>query len=151
MRITRSFLVCACIGLSTQVSAAAQSTGLLGDWREPTGSVIEIFHCGNDLCAKMVAISKQAPTQLDKNNPDPKSRTHPLCGLQIGYGFHLSDPAHADGGRLYDPKSGKTYKGTMTAEGNQLHLRGYMGFKAFGKTETWTRTDHSAATCSASR
>ncbi len=151
MRITRSLLVCACIGLSTRVSATAQSTGILGDWREPTGSVIEIFHCGTDLCARMVAISKQAPTQLDKNNPDPKSRTHPLCGLQIGYGFHLADPTHADAGRLYDPKSGKTYKGAMTAEGNQLHLRGYIGLKAFGKSETWIRTDRNAATCSASR
>jgi len=129
----------------------AQTAGVLGNWREPTGSVIEIFHCGNDLCAKMAAISKQAPTQLDIKNPDPKSRTHPLCGLQIGYGFHLTDPTHADGGKLYDPKSGKTYHGTMTAEGNQLHLRGYVGFKAFGKTETWTRTDRTAATCSASR
>ena len=151
MRLTRSFLVYACTSLAVLIPANAQSSGILGDWREPTGSVIEIFHCGTDLCAKMVAISKQAPTQLDKNNPDPKSRTHPLCGLQIGYGFHLSDPAHAEGGRLYDPKSGKTYKGTMTAEGNQLHLRGYIGIKAFGKSETWIRTDRNGATCTAPR
>ena len=149
MRPHRALL--ALLALTPTLTAQTHPTGVLGDWREPTGSVIEIFHCGSDLCAKMVAISKQAPTQLDKNNPDPKSRTHPLCGLQIGYGFHLTDPTHADGGRLYDPKSGKTYHGTMTAEGNQLHLRGYIGFKAFGKTETWTRTDHNAATCTTSR
>jgi uncharacterized protein (DUF2147 family) len=149
MRLARLFFVFTCTVLLIPICVNAQSFTVLGDWREPTGSVIEIFHCGKDVCAKMVAISKQAPTQLDKNNPDPKSRTHPLCGLQIGYGFHLTDPTHADGGRLYDPKSGKTYHGTMTAEGNQLHLRGYVGFKAFGKTETWTRTDRSAATCHA--
>ena len=134
--------------------ATAQKTGsagVLGNWREPGGSVIEIFNCGSDVCAKMVAISPTANSQFDGNNPDPKARTLPLCGLQIGYGFHLTDPTHADGGRLYDPKSGKTYHGTMTADANQLHLRGYVGFKAFGKTETWTRTDRNAATCTASR
>jgi uncharacterized protein (DUF2147 family) len=35
----------------------------------------------------------------------------------------------------------------MTAEGDELHLRGYVGFKLFGKTETWTRTSPSDATC----
>jgi len=130
------------------IGACAQtSSGILGDWREPTGSVIEIFRCGHDVCAKMVAISKQATTQLDEKNPDPAARKHPLCGLQIGYGFHLTDPAHADSGRLYDPKSGKTYKGAMTADGDKLHLRGYVGIRAFGRSETWTRTNRSATTC----
>ena len=113
---------------------------ILGDWREPTGSVIEIFRCGTDLCANLIAISKQAPTQLDKNNPDPTPRTHPLCGLQIGYGFHLTDPTHADGGQPLRPQIRQDLPGTMTADGNQLHLRGYVGIKAFGRTETWTRT-----------
>ena len=126
----------------------AQSPGILGTWREPTGSAIEIFKCNNDLCARLVAISKQASTQLDEKNPNPAARKRPLCGLQIGYGFHLTDPTHAEGGRLYDPKSGKTYHGAMTAEGNQLHLRGYIGFKAFGRSETWTRTTKETATCS---
>jgi len=130
------------------IGAPSQTTsGILGNWREPTGSVIEIFRCGTDICARMVAISKTAPTQLDDKNPNPAARKHSLCGLQIGYGFHLTDPAHADSGKLYDPKFGKTYRGAMTADGNQLHLRGYVGIKAFGRSETWTRTDRSAATC----
>jgi uncharacterized protein (DUF2147 family) len=123
------------------------STGILGNWREPTGSVIEIFRCGPDICAKMVAISKQSPSRLDIHNPDPKARTHALCGLQIGYGFHTTDVAHAEGGKLYDPKSGKTYRGSMTADGNHLNLRGYIGFKAFGRSETWTRTGPVNTTC----
>jgi uncharacterized protein (DUF2147 family) len=127
-------------------SAQSQST-VLGTWREPGGSVIDIFKCGTDICAKMAAISPQAPSRVDVNNPNPKERTHPLCGLQIGYGFHLGDSAHADGGKLYDPKSGKTYRGTMTAEGSQLHLRGYVGFKAFGRSEVWTRTHGTVAAC----
>jgi uncharacterized protein (DUF2147 family) len=144
-----SFRACTLIVvLLCTMSAPSQATsGILGDWREPTGSVIEIFRCGTDVCAKMIAISKQAPSQFDINNSDPASRKHSLCGLQIGYGFHLTDPTHADSGRLYDPKSGKTYKGIMTSNGDQLHLRGYVGIKAFGRSETWTRENRSAATC----
>lgn len=51
-----------------------------------------------------------------------------------------TSPGHAEGGTLYDPKSGKTYRGEMTASGNALALRGYIGLKVFGRTETWTRT-----------
>ncbi len=126
------------------VHAQSRSGGVMGDWREPEGSVIEIFTCGSDVCARMVAMSKQAPTPFDAKNPDPAARKHLLCGLQIGYGFHQSDPEHADGGRLYDPKTGKTYHGTMTAEGDQLHLRGYIGIKAFGRTEIWTRAERNS-------
>ena len=133
--------------LCTIDAPAQTSSGILGDWRDPTGSVIEIFRCNSDVCARMVAISKTAPTQFDEKNPDPAARKHSLCGLQIGYGFHLTDPTHADSGKLYDPKSGKTYRGIMTADGNQLHLRGYIGIKAFGRSETWTRADRSAAVC----
>jgi uncharacterized protein (DUF2147 family) len=141
-----ALLSCA-IGLSAQ----GRPSGILGYWREPTGSVIEIFNCGSDICAKMVSISPTADGQFDGNNPDPKARTLPLCGLQIGYGFHLGDAAHADGGKLYDPKSGKTYHGTMSADGDKLNLRGYVGIKAFGRSETWTRATHDAITCSAQR
>jgi len=144
-----SLRACALISLFLcTIGASSQTTsGVLGDWREPTGSVIEIFTCGHDVCAKMIAISKRAPTQFDEKNPDPSARKHLLCGLQIGYGFHLTDPTHADGGRLYDPKSGKTYRGAMTADGDRLRLRGYIGIKAFGRSETWTRADRSAAVC----
>src|SRR4051794_8263899 len=127
-------LTLAIILLSTAcVASEPPASSILGNWREPTGSVIEIFRCGTDICARMVAISKQAPSQQDIHNPNPAARTHALCGLQIGYGFHSTDLTHADGGKLYDPKSGKTYRGSLTADGDHLNLRGYIGFKAFGR------------------
>ena len=66
-------------------------------------------------------------------------RERPLCGLRIGTGFVEVDPQHARAGHVYDPKSGRTYSGEMRAEGNLLHLRGYVGLPIFGRTETWTR------------
>ena len=120
------------------LAAIAQDKGVLGYWREPGGSVIHVAPCGGAICATLAAISKSAPYTMDSKNPDPALRNHPLCGLRIGDGFQGSGD-RAEGGHLYDPKSGKTYKGTMTAKGNELDLRGYLGIKAFGRSETWTR------------
>lgn len=120
--------------------ANAQQKSIVGDWREPGGSVIRIAPCGPDLCATLIRIGPQSPTAFDIHNPDPAHRSQRLCGLRIGYGFHLTSPNHADGGQLYDPKSGKTYHGAMTANGDRLYLRGYVGIPLFGRSETWTRT-----------
>lgn len=118
----------------------AQGTGVVGYWREPGGSVLHVAPCGDAVCATLVRISKAAPTTTDGNNPDTTLRQRPLCGLAVGTAFRLDGPDKAEDGKLYDPKSGKTYQGTMRSEGDVLHLRGYVGMKAFGRTEDWART-----------
>ena len=129
-------------------TAWGQESGVVGYWREPEGSVIHVDSCGKDVCATLVAISRSAPARVDGKNPDPSLRQQPLCGLQIGKGFHLTSVGKAEGGTLYDPKSGKTYHGTMTAHADSLDLRGYIGIAMFGRTEHWTRTG-TIAQCSA--
>lgn len=119
--------------------AQAQGGGVQGDWREPGGSVIRVTPCGADLCTRLIQISAQANSHVDDHNPDAAKRSRPLCGLEIGTGFQPSGPDHAVNGHLYDPKSGKTYQSEMTSDGNTLHLRGYIGIRAFGRTEDWTR------------
>ena len=131
--------------LALTATPRAEEPGVLGDWVEPTGSVIRIAPCGQELCARLIAISAQAPTRFDTNNPDEAKRKQPLCGLMIGHGFHLSDQNHADGGYLYDPKSGKTYHGSMARNGDRLELRGYVGIKLFGRTEVWSRPGNVSA------
>src|SRR5579875_3175716 len=137
----RSLLLTSAL-LAPAALLSAQTThadGVRGTWRTPGGAVVRVAPCGSDLCATLLQLEPNAP-RLDEKNPDPAKRTQKLCGEQIGYGFHLTDPNHAEDGHLYDPKAGKTYKGAMTAEGDHLHLRGYVGIKAFGRTEDWTRT-----------
>jgi len=128
-------------------SARAQSGGILGAWRSPTGATISIYHCGNGACAKIVALGKNTPTRVDEKNPDASLRKRALCGLGIGSGFHLVDNTHADGGQLYDPKSGKTYSGEMASDGDSLKLRGYIGLRMFGRTEMWTRVRGDVPAC----
>jgi len=120
------------------IAALSQSAPLVGVWQEPSGSVIRIGTCANELCLWLIAISKSAPTERDIHNPDPALRSRALCGLKIGIGFKMSDPNHASGGTLYDPKSGKTYRGEMSVVNSKLELRGYVGIPLFGRSEIWT-------------
>jgi uncharacterized protein (DUF2147 family) len=46
-------------------------------------------------------------------------------------------------GKIYDPKTGKTYSCKMTLSGNKksLDVRGFIGFSLIGRTSVWTRAD----------
>jgi len=121
------------------VSVAAQTPTVRGYWRTPSGAIVRIAPCGQKLCIEIAELSHGNRSLTDIHNPDPKLRGRPLCGLSIGGGFLETDPQHASRGHLYDPKSGHTYSGQMTAEGSLLHLRGYIGVPIFGRSETWSR------------
>lgn len=48
-----------------------------------------------------------------------------------------------EGGRIIDPKSGRTYKSVMKlvegSNGNRLYLRGFVGIRALGRSQEWRR------------
>lgn len=110
-----------------------------GDWQTPGGAVIRAYACGEAACLKVVRMSPNPPSTVDGHNPDKALQTRPICGLEIGTGFKAEDETHLSGGRIYDPVSGKTYKGSMTLEGDELKLRGYIGISMLGRTENWKR------------
>jgi uncharacterized protein (DUF2147 family) len=127
--------------------ANAAEAGVRGYWQEPSGAVIQIAQCAEALCLKIVALAPGDHPHTDVHNPDEKLRGRPLCGLRVGQDFTQTDSQHADGGHVYDPRSGRTYSGSMTAQGNTLKLRGYLGIELLGRTQTWTRVGQGHATC----
>ena len=136
---------CAVLALTVAAANAyAQALPVSGYWRTPSGAIVRIAPCGRALCVEIAKLPPGNHPASDSHNPDPKLRKRPLCGLIIGGGFDAVDPQHARGGHLYDPQSGHTYSGQMTAEGNLLRLRGYVGLPLFGRTETWVRASKPA-------
>jgi uncharacterized protein (DUF2147 family) len=113
--------------------------GVLGYWERPTKAVLRFYPCGHEVCGMIVRLSPTSGRKTDSRNPDASLRSRPLCGLDIGTGFQQADANHLVGGRLYDPVSGKTYSGMATSEGDEVKLRGYVGFSWFGKSEVWRR------------
>src|ERR1700733_9756437 len=90
--------------LLTLPLSAQSGGGVQGRWRTPTGAVVEILPCSESICAVIRALDLNPPSRVDNLNPDPALRTRSICNLQVGSGFHLTDPNRAEGGRLYDPK-----------------------------------------------
>jgi uncharacterized protein (DUF2147 family) len=101
-------------------------------------SIVEIGTCGTTVCGKVLRVLKMMPNgkgPLDANNPDPAMRSRAVQGIMIFTGF-TDGGAHWNG-RLYDPKSGKSYKSKLTRNPDgTLKVQGCIGFlcKAF----TWT-------------
>jgi len=145
------WVVAAVMVLALPVAMVSESMGVRGDWKEPGGSVIRVEPCNTGICLWLIAISRTAPAFTDIHNPNPALRSRMLCGLKIGSGFSPRDADHAAGGTLYDPKSGKTYRGQMTATGDKLELRGYVGIPLFGRSETWTRSSDPVKPCASAR
>lgn len=132
--------------LVTAAPLLSQLSPIVGKWQEPSGSIIGAEMCGEAICLRILTLGRTAPSAVDLHNPDPMLRGRSFCNLQIGSSFRSTGSA-ATGGQLYDPKSGKTYRGTLALEGIDLKLRGYIGIPAFGRTEVWHRFIGDSAQC----
>ena len=56
----------------------------------------------------------------------------------------LKDEGEAwKGGQILDPDNGKTYRCKMTVsdDGRELDVRGYIGISLIGRTQTWLRVE----------
>lgn len=79
--------------------------------------------------------------KIDSKNSDEKLAKRPLINLQVLSGLKYDGKSKYSSGKIYDPKSGKTYsaKAEMT-NNNTLALRGFIGIALAGRTDTWIRT-----------
>ncbi len=82
--------------------------------------------------------------QKDTENPDPKLRDRSRLGLIIMSGLRYDAKSNEwNGGRIYDPQSGKTYDCYIWMEdrNDMLFMKGYVvGIRWLGKSTEWTRT-----------
>jgi uncharacterized protein (DUF2147 family) len=99
--------------------------------------VILIAPCGKALCGtldKFLVAPPEGLDQRDINNPDPKLRQRRLLGLPILSGFTADSDIWR--GRIYDPKSGKSYRSIIRRKGaNLLEVKGCIG--PFCQTQVW--------------
>src|SRR5258708_145829 len=127
------------------VRAGAQPPPVLGRWLSESGKgVIEIYPCADKLCGKLVWLAdpiRDGAPAVDRDNKDAALRQRPLCGLMMLGDFRQLEAKRWGDGWIYSPENGKTYRATMTLDGELLKLRGYIGIPLFGETQTWTRAD----------
>jgi uncharacterized protein (DUF2147 family) len=119
------------------------SQDILGRWKTEDGTgIVEVYKSkdGKSFNGKLVWVEK--PTNpdgtpaTDDNNPDPKLRSRQLIGLNLLSDLKPNGNKY-DGGTIYDPASGKTYKCSMFLEKGVLKVRGHVG--PFHRTMDWIR------------
>lgn len=121
-----------------------------GVWLMPLKVAMQIFDCGAQLCGRIVWLQhpRDAAGQLvrDKENPDPLLQQRPLCGLTVIWGLRPDGPEHWQGGWLYNPDDGQTYRVKAELQApDTMVARIYRGIPLFGQTWTMRRVPHLAS------
>jgi len=128
--------------IPSALTAAASPYGL---WlTQKKGVIVDVYACGDALCGRTVWLKKMkfkdGRDRLDRKNPDEALRGRHWCGIEVITGVKPVSATEWEGGDVYDPKTGQTFDFDMEQRGDKMKVRGYLGLKALGKSETWTRT-----------
>ena len=128
----------------------AQASTPVGLWKtidDATGkerSYVRIVEVNGELQGKVEKLFDfpgDDPDHLcDKCKGDRKDQ--PVFGMTILWG--LKDEGKVwKGGEILDPDNGKTYRCKMTVSenGQELDVRGYIGISLIGRTQTWLRLE----------
>lgn len=133
-------------------SSALYAQDLTGTWQQiddKTGSpkaLIEIRKDAKDTyTGKIVKVTPRpgyTPKEKCVNCPAPYTN-QPILGMDVFKNLKLEGENSYSQGKILDPLTGKIYslKGKISANGKRLHLRGYLGISAIGRTQTWIRAD----------
>lgn len=143
MKKTTFFIIASIV---CQTIQAATLTGLwqtIDDTTDKPRSLVRITEIGGEYSAtieKGLLATDTADAICDKCTDERKGQK--LIGMTIAK--HLKQNGHVyEGGEILDPENGKVYKCKMTlnANGNELEVRGYIGFSWIGRSQIWKRVE----------
>ena len=128
------FLIIFSVNLSSE-------EGIFGYWLT-SGSIVKIETCNNSICGEIATVFTEEGVDpesiLDENNKDKSKRERPIVGINILSDFSIekSDQKIFKGGKIYDPRSGNTYKSNLYLnEDGTLKVEGRLAFICDG--EEW--------------
>ncbi|AZB28025.1 MULTISPECIES: DUF2147 domain-containing protein [Chryseobacterium] len=112
----------------------------IDDETKQAKSIVEIYKKSDGKYYGKVSqlLIKPADANCTSCKDDRKGK--PILGLEIIRGL-AKDGDEFTGGTITDPKTGKTYKCTITKSGDKLNVRGYMGVSILGRTQVWQKVN----------
>ena len=135
-----SRLIVAALAVAALSTAASAAEPIAGRWVTEEGvAIITIGKCGSTTCgriSKFLVPPPDGPDQRDIYNPDPAKKTRRLMGLPLLTSF--AEEKKQWRGRIYDPKSGKSYRSIVRRSGaNTIEVKGCIAF--FCQTQVWKK------------
>ncbi|MGH6963357.1 MAG: DUF2147 domain-containing protein [Phenylobacterium sp.] len=129
------------VGLTFIAAPAFAADPVEGEWLvQDKGGKVRIAPCPRSperMCGATTWV-KDATKVMDEKNPNAELRQKPLMGQQVMRDFKQAAPGRWTGGKIYDPKSGKTYDSKITANANgSLKVEGCVLMVC--QAQTWTR------------
>lgn len=143
------------IALLAPGSVLAANDSPVGKWKtiddatHQAKSIVEITDQDGQLEGKILELLNRSPADIARDGEQPvcakctdARKGQPLIGMVIMTGV-TQDGDKWDGGRILDPKNGKTYKVSLKVinGGQNLEVHGYIGFSLLGRTQTWERAE----------
>ncbi len=125
---------------------AQDADAIVGVWEPGHGKAkVKIDKIDDKYYGKIVWLKEPndpdtGEAKVDKNNPDESMQKVPLRGYRILKDFQYKGKGEWSEGTIYDPENGNTYDCIITMKDeNTLEIRGYVGVKTFGRSDTWRR------------
>ena len=149
--------VAAFVGFGYVAADNAVGDELLGQWyTADNASKVEIVKRDGKYFGTIIWLSEPnyeagdaeaGKPKRDRENPETSRKNDPVIGIQVLKNFHyVADEKTWEGGTIYDPENGRTYKCVIrfqddpqATDGKSLHVRGYIGIPTLGRTTVWYR------------
>jgi uncharacterized protein (DUF2147 family) len=118
---------------------------ILGKWKTiddlngKESGIVEIFELKGKIYGKIVEIFEHDKKHLKCEKCNGEDKNKPILGLTIIKGLLKNNDVY-EGGKIVDPKNGKSYHCKISLEGkDKLIVRGFIGISLFGRSQTWIR------------
>jgi len=129
------------LSLSFLNSNIFADANIFGYWLT-SGSIVKVENCDNLVCGKIITVFVEDGIDpnsiLDKNNKNKSLRQRALVGVDLLSEFQINreDQKTFKGGKIYDPRSGRTYNSNLyyKPSGN-LKVEGCL--RSFCRGEEW--------------
>ncbi|SUX48082.1 DUF2147 domain-containing protein [Chryseobacterium indoltheticum] len=112
----------------------------IDDETKQAKSIVEIYKKSDGKYYGKVSQLLIKPTNPNCTGCKDDRKGKPILGLEIIRGLE-KDGDEFTNGTITDPKTGKTYKCTITKSGDKLNVRGYMGVSLLGRTQVWQKVN----------
>jgi uncharacterized protein (DUF2147 family) len=101
--------------------------------------IVEIYEKAGKVYGRIIEILEKEKKHFKCEMCEGEDKNKPVLGLVIIKGLKKKGDFY-EGGKVTDPKNGKSYHCKMSLEGkDKLIVRGYIGISLFGRSQTWFR------------